>query len=114
MKHFTPDEAKRFLETARTDKHYTLFLLAIQTGVRPEEYLALQWKDVDFNHQSLSVRRAIVWRRKGGGFEFTEPKTKKSRRNIPLPETLLNALKVHRRDQLEARMKLDPEIKKLD
>lgn len=114
MRCFTPEETKVFLETAKTDKHYTLFLLAIHTGLRPEEYLGLQWKDIDFDQQALSVRRAVVWRRKGGGFFFTEPKTKKSRRSIPLSETLFAALKNHRRDTLKARMKLHPEIKKLD
>ncbi len=114
MKYFTPNETKCFLEAAKSDKHFPLFLLAIHTGLRPEEYLALQWKDIDFDQSSLSVRRAIVWRRKGGGFFFTEPKTKKSRRSIPLPETVITALGDHRRDTLETRMKLNPEIKQLD
>lgn len=114
MKCFTPEETKLFLKTAESDKNYVLFLLVIQTGLRPEEYLALQWKDINFDQKTLSVRRAIVWRRKGGGFFFTEPKTNKSRRSISLSETLNSALKDYRRDNLEARMKLDAEIKKLD
>lgn len=51
---------------------------------------------------------------KGGGFFFTEPKTKKSRRSIPLADRLITALRDHRRSNLEASMKLDPEIKRLD
>ena len=43
---------------------------------------------------------------KGGGFIFAELKTKKSRRSIPISNSVINAFKTHRRAQLEARMKL--------
>lgn len=105
MKYFTPEETTKFLDAAKDDKYFTAFLLAIETGMRPEEYLGLQWKDIDFENKALSVRRALVVK-KGGGFIFTEPKTKKSRRSIPISNTLINALKTHRRRQLEERMKL--------
>jgi len=64
----------------------------------------LQWKDIDFNNKVLPVRPALVVE-KGGGFIFTEPKTKKSRRSIPL-STLIKTLKAHRRKQLKERIKL--------
>jgi len=105
MKYFTPEEVARFLETARTSKWYPLFLLAIETGMRPEEYFGLQWKDINFEEKTVTVRRALVWR-KGGGFVFTEPKTSRSRRCIPISATLLQSLKMHRRAQLEVRIKL--------
>ncbi|MCA1639215.1 MAG: tyrosine-type recombinase/integrase [Acidobacteria bacterium] len=57
--------------------------MVIETGVRPKEYLGLQWKDIDFENKVLSVRRALVVK-KGGGLIFTELKTKKSRRSIPI------------------------------
>lgn len=104
MKCYTPVEVRTFLETAKGTKHYVLFLLIIQTGMRPEEYLGLQWKDIDLKKGVLSVRRAIKIR-KGGGFYFTEPKTNKSRRSIPLSKSVITALKGHRRSQLEAIMK---------
>jgi integrase len=79
------------LETAKTDRQYALFHLAIETGMRPEEYLGLQWQDIDFDQKSLSVRGALI-ARKGGGYYFEEPKTKKSRRSIPLSDTLINEI----------------------
>jgi integrase len=105
MKGFTPDEAKLFLEAAENEKFYALFYLAIETGMRPEEYLGLNWLDIDFEQRSLSVQRALV-ERKGGGFIFDELKTSRSRRSIPLSNSLINVLKIHRRNQLEERMKL--------
>ena len=113
MMYFTPEETAKFLETAKDDKFYTAFLLAIETGMRPEEYLGLKWKDIDFENKVLSVRRALVVR-KGGGFIFTEPKTKKSRRSIPLSNSLINALKSNRRKQLEERLKLGADYENLD
>ena len=105
MMYFTPEEAVIFLDAAKDDKFFPAFLLAIETGMRPEEYLSLKWKDISFEQKALSVRRALVVL-KGGGYIFTEPKTKKSRRSIPLTDSAINALKTHRRKQLEERMKL--------
>ncbi len=113
MKYFTSDETAKFLQTAKTDRQYALFYLAIETGMRPEEYLGLQWQDIDFDQKALSVRRALI-ARKGGGYYFAEPKTKKSRRSIPLSDSLLNELRRHRRDQLELRMKLGADYQNTD
>jgi integrase len=81
--------------------------------MRPEEYLGLEWKDIDFDNKALSVRRALV-AKKGGGFIFTEPKTKKSRRSIPISNTLIDALKTHRRYQFEERIKLGANYQNFD
>jgi integrase len=113
MKYFTPEETAIFLETAKEDKYFSAFFLAIETGMRPEEYLGLQWKDFDFTNKLVSVRRALVVK-KGGGFIFTEPKTKKSRRSIPISDSLINVLKSHRRNQLEERMKLGVDYQNFD
>jgi len=113
MMYFTPEETTIFLSAAKDDKFYAVFLLAIETGMRPEEYLALQWKDVDFVNNSVSVRRALV-AKKGGGFIFTEPKTKKSRRSIPISNSAINVLKTHRRKQLEEKIKLGADYANYD
>lgn len=114
MKYLSPEETKRFLDTAKDSKHFVTFLLVIESGMRPQEYLSLQWKDIDFEQKALSVRRAIVWKRKGGGFYFKEPKTKKSRRSIPISNSAINALKIHRRKQLEERLKLGADYQNFD
>lgn len=106
MKYFTPEEVLVFLEHAKADRYYTAFVLAIETGMRPEEYLGLKWQDIDFEHSRLAVKRALTVL-KGGGFAFTEPKTAQSRRSIPLSQSAVTALKAHRRTQLEARMKIN-------
>jgi integrase len=105
MKCLSPEETRKFLAVAKGNMWFALFLFVIESGLRPEEYLGLQWKDIDFEQKCISVRRAVL-ERKSGGFYFTEPKTNKSRRKIPISDSVINALKSHRRNQLEERMKI--------
>lgn len=105
MKALSVKEAERFLSAASEDRWGIVFALALTTGMRPEEYLALQWKDIDLGRGMATVQRVIVWNRKGGGWRFTEPKTSKSRRSIPLPASILRFLRSHKRHQGEQRLK---------
>ena len=79
MKYLSAEEISNFLNVAKDNKWFVLFLVAIESGMRPEEYLGLQWKDIDFPNQILSVKRVAI-RKKGGGFYFTEPKQNLKRR----------------------------------
>jgi integrase len=100
----SPDEASKFLKAAAVMPRGLIFEFALLTGMRPEEYLALQWADVDFERSTVQVRRALVRHKKSWSFE--EPKTARSRRNIYLPAPLLKKLSAHKRKQAEARLKL--------
>lgn len=82
--------------------------------MRPEEYLGLQWKDIDLSTGTVTVQRALVWKRKGGGWTLEEPKTSKSRRTIPLSASIIGELATHRKEQLEERLKLGPAYAKHD
>jgi len=66
----------------------------------------LQWNDVDFNKATAIVQSALVWNRKGGGWSLQEPKTSQSRHAIPLPISVLNELKTHRKNQFKERLRL--------
>lgn len=100
----SPDEAAEFLKAAAVMPHGLIFEFALITGMRPEEYLALQWSDVDFERGTAQVRRALVRHKKAWSFE--EPKTARSRRTVYLPAPLLHSLAAHKRRQGEARLKL--------
>jgi integrase len=67
----------------------------------------LQWKDVDLIKGTATVQRVIVWK-KGGGWYFSEPKTSKSRRTVPLPASITKMLVDHKRRQAKHRLKLGP------
>jgi integrase len=88
---------------------YAVFALALASGMRPQEYLALKWTDVDMEKGTATVRRAIVWsQKKGDGWRFAEPKTAHSRRTIPLPPSMIRKLAEHKRQQSEERLRLGP------
>ena len=85
------------------------------TGMRPEEYLALHWKDIDLRQGSATVQRTLCWRReKGGGWYFGEPKTSQSRRTVPLPASIVRELGHHKTCQAEARLKKGAKYQSLD
>jgi integrase len=96
----TVAEAKIFLEKIKTSKHSLLFELALMSGMRPEEYFALRWKDIDFAHKTISVRIALNL----GMPETVDFHNLKSERNsyrkIPLAENLIEKLrKLHKTEK---------------
>ncbi len=114
MKSLSPEDATEFLKAASEDRFGVVFIFALATGMRPEEYLALQWKDIDLERGVAIVQRTLIWPRKGGGWYFGEPKTAKSRRSIPLPSSIVLILKKHKREQAEARLKAGPKYQNND
>lgn len=76
--------------------------MALALGLRQGEALGLLWRDVDLEHGTLFVRRALQ-RQKGVGLVLVEPKSRAGRRTIPLPGALLGALRDHRGRQDEQR-----------
>jgi integrase len=69
-------------------------------GLRMGESLGLKWSDMDLEAGTLRVHRQLQRIREGGGLVFSEPKNA-SRRTIDLPQRALEALKSHRKRQLE-------------
>lgn len=100
----SPDEATDFLKSAAAMPHGLIFEFELLSGMRPEEYLALQWSDVDFERNTAQVRRALVRHKKSWSFE--ETKTARSRHTVYLPAPLLQKLAAHKRNQSEVRLKL--------
>jgi len=97
------EQATQFLQTAATMSHGLIFEFALLTGMRPEEYLALQWPDLDFDRGTIMVQRVLIRRCKS--WTFAEPKTKNSRRLVSLPAMLVQKLKSHKRSQAESRLR---------
>ncbi len=64
----------------------TMVLLAVLTGLRIGEILALRWKDVNFNSGEIRVEQACYRGLIGS------PKTKGSRRILPMPDALISQL----------------------
>lgn len=100
----TPAEAFEFVRICREMPHGTIFEFALETGMRPEEYLALRWRDI--REREVSVQQIVQYNRSGGGFYFDKPKTAKSRRLLDISENMRLALVRHRREQNDHRLKM--------
>jgi integrase len=91
------EQTRTFLKAARRDRLGTLFALAVTAGLRPSEYLALKWTDLDSDAGTIRVVRSLDWP-PGGGWEFTDTKRPRSRRTIKLQSHVVAALTRHRAD----------------
>lgn len=71
-------------------------LISLYTGLRIGEVCALRWKNIDFEKKLIEVERTVqrIYRgEKNTKLLFTEPKTVKSIRKVPIAEVLLKKLK---------------------
>ena len=94
----SPEQARAFLQAAQGDRFETLYVLAVQCGLRKGELLGLKWDDVDLKTGTLRVRRTLSETRSGHVFE--RPKNGKGR-SIKLTQAASEALKGHLERQLE-------------
>jgi integrase len=98
----TKEQAHTLLENVKEHRLEALLTLAITTGMRRGELLALRWQDINFNDCSLQVKRAVSYMKEYGYVE-SEPKTAKSRRTISLPIFVVDVLIRHQIQQNEQR-----------
>ena len=99
----TEEQTRAFLEAAAGERLEALYVLAITSGMRQGELLALRWSDVDLEKATAQVRQSVQFVQ-GGGYVFTPPKTAKSRRKVELTKVAVAALRRHRARQLEERL----------
>lgn len=98
-------QVRTLLQAAQGDRLEALYVLAVTTGMRQGELLALKWQNVDLDGATLHVR-ATVAQTAAGKYTFSEPKTARGRRRIPLQPIAVEALRRHRARQNEERIAL--------
>lgn len=103
---FTIEEAQRFIELLDTAPlvRKTFFILAIYGGFRKGELLGLEWKDINFKANTVTIRREAEYTTDKGHYTDT-PKTDKAYRVIHLPVPIMDILKRRRIEQTEQRLK---------
>ena len=94
VKHLNIKEVKKLLETAKKSKHYTAILFSLFTGVRRGELLALEWKHIDGETNTVTIEQAIT-RTKTEGIKIGKTKTKNSNRTIAINDFLMMELMKH-------------------
>lgn len=88
---FTPEEARQFVAACREDSGALVFLLALTTGLRPSEYLALRAGDFDSGRSTLTITRTLE--RHKGSWRFAETKRPRSRRTVAVPSEVAELLR---------------------
>jgi len=88
MQTWGENETVQFLEAAKATPYYELFYLALFTGMRRSELLALRWQDIDLILGQVYVSRSLHVL-KGSVVVFRSPKTAAGRRTIALPPSVL-------------------------
>lgn len=83
--------AAAVMDAMRGDRLEPLVVLALATGLRQGELLALRWSDVDFADRHLTVRHTL--QRHAGRTFLAPPKTRSGRRTVPLPGFAVAALR---------------------
>jgi integrase len=81
----TPEQARALLAELE-EPFRTMVLLAVLSGLRRGELLALRWKNVNFAEHSITVAESIYMGRSAA------PKTKASRRKVFIDEVVLENL----------------------
>jgi integrase len=99
-----PDQIAEVL--AKLEGHWLcpIVSIALATGMRRGELLALQWGDIDLDGGTLRVERSVEETK--AGLRVKPPKTKRGRRNITLPSETIAILRAHKVRQLELRLAL--------
>jgi integrase len=83
---------------------YPLFMVALGTGMRRGEMLALRWQDVDLDAGLARIERSLEQTK--AGLRFKAPKTRHGRRSVTLPAAVISELRAHRAAQAALRLRL--------
>ncbi len=97
---YTIDEVKQIFQKLDSEplKWKLYIMLAIYSGFRRSEMLGLEWKDIDFEHSTISVRRTSQYTKEKGIYTDTT-KTKRSKRMSKFPPVIMNMLKQFKEEQ---------------
>jgi len=102
IKALTMEQAQNLLQKVREHRLEALLTLALATGMRRGEILALHWEDISFEERTLQVRRSLAYDDRG--YFEGEPKTARSRRTIVLPHFVIDVLKKHQASQMDLKL----------
>ncbi len=115
IKTFTNSEINSLKNVLHGHKLKCLILLALATGLRQGELLALKWSDINIDNKELKVERTIKRVNiiaADGSKKYTTliqtPKTKNSIRTVPIPSKIITILNEHKIAQKKEKMKAGP------
>ena len=110
---FSNDQQRALVQASYRHRYGVFIRLDLCTGLRMGELLALKWEDIDFSTAQLHVRRTINRLAKYEAHDgenkteivFGTPKTKNSRRTIPLTRTMADELARWKQQQAQDKLR---------
>lgn len=102
MEVYSEYEITQLLLAVKGTSIEALIHMAITTGIRQSELLALRWSDIDWARNSISIQRQLKRKHENHDY-FSSLKTKAGRRTITLGITLTDKLREHLRQQIESK-----------
>lgn len=96
----TEDEVRRFRKAVRGSVYEPLYLVALDTGCRQGELLALKWENVDLAKGLIHIK-ATLTENEAGELVATPPKTASSRRTVKLAKNTIELLREYRKLQMD-------------
>jgi integrase len=104
-RHLDASGVAAVLKAAEASRYYPALVLIAATGVRKGECLALSWDTsiVNLDEGWLKVRKTLG--RVGTQLVFSEPKTERSRRTVPLSPAVVAMLRKHKTAQTAERLR---------
>ena len=107
----TVEQIRTILNETREEELYPIIGVVLFTGLRKGEVMALKWDNVDFEKKIIHIEGSLCRIETALGqegeddkkpkyvYKILPPKTEKSRRNIPLSDIVIDALKLQRERQ---------------
>lgn len=93
--YYLREQLVNFLNAAKNEgkmKYYTFFRLLGYTGMRKSEALALTWKDVDFNNNTINIDKALGYSKESG--LYVKPTKDGETRIIIIDQQTMDILKI--------------------
>lgn len=91
----TKEQQKKFIRAIEGNELELMYLMALYTGARQGELIALEWKDINLKNCTMNINKIAKYQHEineeGNGEYKTEiqtPKTRKSIRKVPFPKEL--------------------------
>ena len=113
-KYYSKEELKQFLELVESEhdiKLTAMFRLLAYTGIRKGELQALNWDDIDFTNNMITVNKTLALNTEKKVVVQT-PKSKSSVRNISIDDQTANILKRWKINQRERFLMIGTRVKK--
>lgn len=94
IKALTTEQVIALLETAQKHELYPALVIALHTGLRRGEVLGLTWENINFDEDTMNITQSLV--KIKGGTKLQEPKTKSSKRILPMTDTVIELLSINK------------------